>query len=61
MSNKERVGQMFSNNWSAYSIHMELGIPFKEIGHYIRENEEAKSRHKKQLRANKEMDLYNVS
>ncbi len=61
MSNKERVTAMFNKNWSCNAIHMELGLPFKEITHYIREDETAKARHKKQLRANREMELYNVS
>jgi len=44
---KDIVINMFRNNKSAYAIHMETGMSFKEITHYIREDEEMNARHKR--------------
>jgi len=48
---------MFRNNKSAYEIHMETGLSFKEITHYIRENEEMNSRHKRLIAERREQEI----
>lgn len=53
---REVVIDMFKNNHSAYSIHLKTGISFKEITTYIRENEDAKTRHKKALEQHRELE-----
>ena len=50
MSKREEVLLMFKENKSVFDIHMNTGLAFSEITHYVREDVEAKARHKKKLR-----------
>ena len=56
MKNQEEVMDMFNRNKSAYAIHMETGLSFKEIAHYISVDEQARQRHKNIIRAKREQD-----
>lgn len=49
----QQVIDMFLNGKSAYEIHKETDMSFKEITHYIRVDEKAKQAHKKTLMQNK--------
>ena len=54
MNNQEKIVDMFKKKYSAYNIHIELGIPIKQVYHHIAAAEKAyavmsKKRHLKRV------------
>ena len=58
MKKKDIVIEMFKKNYSSYTIHLETGLSFKEITHYIREDDELSNKHKSE--AYKRRQEYNT-
>jgi len=56
MDKRDRIIELWKENRSPYYVSVELGITIKEVYHYIRQHEDAKMMHKKQLEANKESE-----
>jgi len=56
MSNKETIEELFEGTRSPYAISLMTGISLKEVYHHIRLSEELKSRHKRKLREEKELN-----